>query len=601
MPEVFLPTVQKNSNSGGVEPPPPPTTGQRLVIDPITRIEGHLRLEVKIENGVVTDAWSAGTMWRGIELVLRNRDPRDAWVFAQRICGVCTTVHAIASVRAVENALGITIPDNARLIRNLIEGAQFIHDHVMHFYHLHALDWVDVVSALNADPAATSTIQKSISSWPNNSTAYFQGVKTRLQTFVNSGQLGLFANGYWGHPAYKLSPEANLLAVAHYLEALEWQHSYIKLMAMFGGKNPHPQTYLVGGMASPVDPSRAGSITPQDIAQMRTLTVQARDLVIQMYLPDLLLIASQYPEWASLGGGYGNFLSIGDFPNDTRDTSNDPSSLWMPRGVIFNKNISQPPQALDHNLIQEYITHSWYAYPEGDAAGKHPYQGVTQPNFTGPTPPYQYLNVEGKYSWLKAPRYNNTPMEVGPLARVLVAYAAGHTRIHQLVDSVLSTLKLGPEALFSTLGRIAARGIETLAIAEQMDVWLNQLEANVNANKLQIHNASKWDPSTWPADAIGWGSTEAPRGGLGHWIHIQNGKIANYQAVVPTTWNGSPRDAQGQRGIFEQALLGIPVVDPNKPVEILRAIHSFDPCMACSVHVVDGKRRELTSFLVEAL
>jgi Ni,Fe-hydrogenase I large subunit len=588
MPEIYLPYINKSESAN---------SSQTLVIDPITRIEGHLRIEVRLENGQVTDAWSAGTMWRGIELVLRDRDPRDAWVFAQRICGVCTTVHAIASVRAVENALGVTIPDNARIIRNLIEGAQFIYDHVMHFYHLHALDWVDVVSALNADPAATSDLQKSISAWPKNSTTYFEAVKTRLQTFVGSGQLGLFANGYWGHPAYKLPPEANLLAVAHYLEALEWQHSYIKFMAILGGKNPHPQTYLVGGMATPVDPVSGASINPQTISQLRALNSQALDLVSQLYLPDILLIGSYYPEWAGLGGGYGNFLSYGDFANDA---SGNPSSLWLPGGVIYGKDIASPPQPVDQALIQEYISHSWYTYAEGNNVGKHPSQGVTQPNYTGPTPPYQHLDTDGKYSWLKAPRYNNKPMEVGPLARVLVAYTSGHARIQELVAGVLSSLNLGAGALFSTLGRVAARGIETQAIAEKMDSWLDQLETNISNNDLQIHNSSRWDPATWPNDATGWGTTEAPRGGLGHWVHIQNGKILNYQAVVPTTWNGSPRDAQGQRGIFEEALIGIPVADSTQPVEILRAIHSFDPCMACAVHILDIQKQKVTQLHVES-
>lgn len=604
MPDTYLPLVGNNPGTPNPTPTPTPIpsptpgAGQKLVIDPITRIEGHLRIEVKIENGFVTDAWSAGTQFRGIELILNGRDPRDAWVFTQRICGVCTTVHAIASVRVVENALGVTVPDNARLLRNLIEGAQFIQDHVIHFYHLHALDWVDIFSALSADPAATSALQKSISNWPNNSTAYFQQVKSRLQTFVSSGQLGIFANAYWGHPAYKLPSEANLLAVAHYLEALEWQHQYIKMHATLGGKNQHLQTYLVGLMAVPVDSTQSASITPQRIAQMRTLTSQARDFVTQVYIPDLLLVASYYKECASLGGGYSNFLSYGDFPNNT---SNDPANLWLPRGVIYNKNIAVPPQPLDQNLIKEYIAHSWYSYPEGNGIGKHPYLGTTQPNYSGPQPPYSYLNTDDKYSWLKAPRYNDTPMEVGPLARVLVAYAAGHVRIRELVNWVLSSLNVGPEALFSTLGRVAARGIETQAILEQMDVWLDQLEANINSNNLAIHDASRWNPSTWPADTTGWGTTEAPRGGLGHWVHISNGKIANYQAVVPTTWNGSPRDAMGQRGIFEQALIGTPVVDPTKPVEVLRTIHSFDPCMACSVHIVDSKNKEVTRVNVESL
>jgi Ni,Fe-hydrogenase I large subunit len=593
MGKVFLPFV--SSGSATVPPIPP---GQKIVIDPITRIEGHLRIEVQINNGVVTDAWSAGTMWRGIETIMNGRDPRDAWLFTQRICGVCTTVHSIASIRAVENALGVTIPDNARILRNLMEGAQFVQDHVMHFYHLHALDWVDVTSALNADPAKASTLQQSISTWANSNATYFQQVKTRLQNFVGSGQLGLFANGYWGHSAYKLPPEVNLLAVAHYLEALDWQQQFIKLHAILGGKSPHPQTYLVGGMATPVDPSNAASITPQRIAQLRALTDKALEFVTQVYIPDLLLIASYYKDWANTGGGYGNFLSYGDFPTDT---SNDPTKLWLPRGVVVNKNLSAPPQPMDQNLIKEYIARSWYSYSGGDSVGKHPAQGETQPNYTGPEPPYQFLNTDGKYSWLKAPRYNNTPMEVGPLARMIVAYAAGHARVRELVGVVLGKLQVGPSALFSTLGRVAARGIETQAIAEQMGGWLTQLETNIRNNNLAIHNSTKWNPTSWPANATGWGTTEAPRGGLGHWIQIQNGKIVNYQAVVPTTWNGSPRDAMGQRGIFEQSLIGTRVADPTKPIEILRTIHSFDPCMACAVHVVDAENREVTRVKVEAM
>ncbi|MBU1751728.1 MAG: nickel-dependent hydrogenase large subunit [Chloroflexi bacterium] len=607
--KVFLPLVSKE---GGAVPPPPtptpsptptatpsptptPAPGQKLVIDPITRIEGHLRIEAQVENGVVTDAWSSGTMFRGVELVLQGRDPRDAWVFTQRICGVCTTVHAIASVRAVENALGITVPDNARIMRNLIEGAQFIQDHVMHFYHLHALDWVDVVSALSADPGATSALAQSISDWPNSSPAYFGQIKSRLQTFVDSGQLGLFANAYWGHPAYKLPPEGNLLAVAHYLEALEWQREYIRMHAVLGGKNPHLQTYLVGGMALPVDPSNPASLTPQRIAELRAWSAQALDFVSQVYVPDLLLVASFYKEWASLGGGHGNFLSYGDFPTDT---SGNPASLWLPQGIITNQAIGVPPQPLDQNQIREYVTHSWYSYTEGDGLSKHPSQGETQPNYTVTQLPYAHLDTDAKYSWLKAPRYNDQPMEVGPLSRVLVAYAAGHTRIRQMVDHVLSTLGVGPEALFSTLGRVAARGVETQAIAEQMGTWLDELEANINSGDLAIHNGTLWDPATWPAEAAGWGTTEAPRGGLGHWVRIVNGQIENYQAVVPTTWNGSPRDAQGQRGVWEQALIGTPVEDPARPVEVLRTVHSFDPCMACAVHMVDVEGDEIVRIQV---
>jgi hydrogenase large subunit len=591
--KAFLPIVRK---SGPAEPPPPgPGPSQKIAIDPITRIEGHLRVEVQIENGHVADAWSSGTMFRGVELLLPGRDPRDAWIYTQRICGVCTTVHAICSVRAVENALGITIPDNARLLRNLIEAAQYVQDHVIHFYHLHALDWVDIVSALSADPAATSALAQSISDWPNSSAEYFSGVRDRLQTFVDSGQLGLFANAYWSHPAYKLPPEGNLLAVAHYLEALDWQREVIKMHAILGGKNPHPQTYLVGGMALPVDPGSQHAINPQRIAQLRGLTAQALEFVQKVYIPDLLLVASFYKEWASLGEGVGNYLSYGDFP---ADTSGSPAALWLPQGVVMNKNLGAPPQSLDHSLIEEYVTRSWYSYAEGDGVGKHPWQGETNWNYTGPQPPFDFLNTDGKYSWLKAPRYNSTPMEVGPLARMVVAYAAGHARVRQVVDQVLASLDVGPEALFSTLGRVAARGIETLVVAERMSDWITELESNMNSGNLAIHNGTLWDPSTWPAEAMGYGMTEAPRGALGHWVHIENGTIANYQCVVSTTWNGSPRDAMNQRGPWEEALIGTPVADPEKPVEILRTVHSFDPCMACSVHVLDPDRREITRIQV---
>jgi hydrogenase large subunit len=499
-------------------------------------------------------------------------------------------------VRAVEKALGITIPDNARIVRNLLEGIQFVQDHVIHFYHLHALDWVDVVSALSADPVATSDLQKSISpGWPNNSPAYFAGVRDRLQAFVNSGQLGIFANAYWGHPAYKLPAEGNLLAVAHYLEALDWQREVIKMHAVLGGKNPHPQTYLVGGIAIPVDPNSQDAINPARIGQLRGIAAQALEFVAKVYVPDLLLIASFYKQWAALGRGVASYLAYGDFPTDT---GNDPANLWLPRGIVLNGSIGTPPQPFDPRRIGEYVTRSWYNYTGGDGTPKHPSVGQTQPNYTGPTPPFDYLDTAGKYSWLKAPRYAQRPMEVGPLARMVVAYAAGHSRVRQLVDQVLARLGVGAPALFSTLGRVAARGIETQLIAEQLQGWITELETNMNSGNLAIHNGEKWDPATWPAQASGWGATEAPRGALGHWVNIENTKIKNYQCVVASTWNGSPRDANGRRGPWEQALIGTPVADPTKPVEILRTVHSFDPCMACSVHVVDAQHRDLTSVRV---
>jgi hydrogenase large subunit len=584
---VYLPLVARGDEGVSTDPK---TKKNKIVIDPITRIEGHLRVEVEVKGDQVADAWSAGTMFRGIELVLQGRDPRDAWLYTQRICGVCTTVHAICSVRAVENALGIAIPDNARLIRNLIEGVQFVQDHVIHFYHLHAPDWVDIVDALSADPAATSQLAQSVSPRQGATTAYFQSVQQRLQAFVDSGQLGIFANAYWGHPAYKLPSEGNLLAVAHYLEALDWQREAIKIQAILGGKNPHPQTYLVGGMALPVSQNSPDALNLSKIAQMRSIAQQALDFVQQVYLSDLLLVGSYYKEWANLGSSPGHYLSYGDFPTDT---SGDPSALWLPRGVVFDNDLSAV-QPLDHRLIQEYVAHSWYNYSGGDDIGLHPSAGETQPNFTGPNPPYDLLDTDSKYSWLKAPRYDGLPMEVGPLARMVVAYASGHTGVRDAVDATLGTLGLGPEALFSTLGRVAARGIETLLIAQQMLGWIDELEANIRAGRTEIHNGTLWDPATWPAEATGWGSTEAPRGGLGHWVQIQNGQIANYQTVVPTTWNGSPRDASGQRGVWEHALIGTPVADPEQPLEILRTVHSFDPCMACAVHILDADQREVT-------
>jgi Ni,Fe-hydrogenase I large subunit len=580
--EIFLPVVE---NAG-----PPELWPRRIAIDPVTRIEGHLRIEVRVENGRVTDAWSTGTMFRGLELILKGRDPREAWLLAQRICGVCTTVHAIASVRAVENALGIKVPDNARLMRNLIEGAQFIQDHVIHFYHLHAPDWIDVVNALSADPTDTSDLARSVSDWPKSSPEYFAGVRKRLQTFVDSGQLGIFGNAYWGHPSYRLPPAGNLLAVAHYLEALDWQQEYIKVHALLGGKNPHPQSYMVGGMTLPVDPNQADAVNPTRIAQLRNLTKLALDFVRQVYIPDLLLVGSFYSEWTEQGAGHGHYLSYGDFPSDT---SGAVSALWMPRGIVLNDELYSAPQALDPERISEYITHSWYSYSRGESTGLHPRNGETLANYSGPTPPFSFIETD-KYSWLKAPRYNDLPMEVGPLARMVVAYAAGHTRVRQEIDGALAALSLKPQALFSTLGRVVARGIETLLIAEQMNVWIDELEANMLGGRLEIHNGTRWYPTTWPAEASGWGSTEAPRGGLSHWVRIKNGKLEHYQAVVPTTWNGSPRDAGGRRGPWEEALIGTPVADPEQPLEVLRTVHSFDPCMACAVHLVDGRTGETT-------
>jgi Ni,Fe-hydrogenase I large subunit len=561
-----------------------------VVVDPVTRIEGHLRIEAEVEGGQVREAWSSSTMFRGIELILKGRDPRDAWAFTQRICGVCTTVHAIASIRAVENAIGTSPPPNARLLRNLIIASQCVQDHVIHFYHLHALDWVDIVSALAADPAKTSALAQSISDWPLSSAKYFAGIRDRVKGFVERGQLGPFANAYWGHPAYKLPPEANLMAVAHYLEALDWQREFIRMHAILGGKNPHLQSFLVGGMATPIDPDQQASLNAGSIAELRQLVEKGRDFVTRVYIPDLLAVASFYKDWAGHGRGVGNYLVYGEYPED--DGSRP--ALFLPSGVIRGRDLSKV-EPFDPAKITEHVKHSWYEYAAGEDQALHPAQGETNPRYTGPKPPYERLDTQGKYSWLKSPRYDGEPMEVGPLARMLVAYASGHARVKELVGAVLGKLGVGAEALFSTLGRVAARGIETQVLAEKTGDWLDELAANMAQRDLRIHDNSRWDPSTWPSDASGAGFHEAPRGALGHWVHIKDGVIANYQCVVPSTWNAGPRDAAGKRGPYEEALLGTPVADPAKPVEILRTVHSFDPCMACGVHVVDAQRRELAS------
>jgi Ni,Fe-hydrogenase I large subunit len=487
-------------------------------------------------------------------------------------------------VRAVEDALGITVPNNARILRNILEGIQYVQDHVVHFYHLHALDWVDIVSALDADPQATSKLAQSTSDWSKSSTDYFRIVKDKLASYVGSGQLGPFGNAYWGHSAYQLPPEANLMAVAHYLEALDWQRDVIRAHALLGGKNPHLQTYLVGGMASPLDPNSQWAVNADTIAQIQGMFKRAKDFVDKVYLPDVLAVAPFYLDWAGIGAGTGNFLSYGDFPEAD-------GTPWIPQGYITNKDLSKI-HPVDHNDITEHVSHSWYSYDD-ETKGKHPWEGETTPNFTGPQPPYKFLETDQKYTWMKAPRLADQPMEVGPLARMLIAYASGHERVQAVVNSVLDALGAGPEVLFSTLGRTAARCIETVVTAEKLNGWVDELAGSMASGDLQIHDNDSWNPENWPAEAKGWGFTEAPRGSLGHWIHIKDQKIHNYQAVVPSTWNCSPRDSKGQPGPYESALIGTPIADIKNPLEVLRTVHSFDPCMACGVHLLDTEGNEM--------
>jgi len=567
----------------------------KVVVDPITRIEGHLRIEAQSENGKIAKAWASSTQFRGIETILQGRDPRDAWAFTQRICGVCTAVHAIASCRAVEDALDIKIPANANTIRNLVHGMQYIQDHVIHFYHLHALDWVDVVSALSANPAQAAKIGQTISPWPNNGESELRAVQERLKKFVGSGQLGIFTNGYWGHPAYKLPPEVNLLAVSHYLEALDWQRDVIRLHTVFGGKNPHPN-FLVGGMASAINIDSTATINAERISDLMGMITRARAFVEQVYWPDLVAIAGFYKDWGAIGGGVPNFLACGEFPEaDVRDLG----SLYFPRGIILNKDLTQVHE-YDPMKVREFIHSSWYEYEKGDGVGLHPYEGETNPKYTGPKPPWTYLQDQTKYTWMKSPRYEGRPMQVGPLARMLVAYASGHEDVKALVGEALGKLQVGPEVLFSTLGRTAARGIETVLLARKMEQWLGELNGRIKNGDVATFTKAKWEPSSWPAKSEGYGYLDAPRGALGHWVQIEDGKIARYQCVVPSTWNCSPRDAEGQTGPYEASLEdNHPLVDPERPIEILRTIHSYDPCMACGVHVLDAEGREVVEVKVQ--
>ena len=582
-------------------------SGKRVVVDPVTRIEGHMRCEVNLdENNVIRNAVSTGTMWRGLEVILRGRDPRDAWAFTERICGVCTGTHALTSVRAVEDALGIPIPENANSIRNIMQLTLQAQDHLVHFYHLHALDWVDVVSSLKADPKATSELAQSISSWPMSSPGYFRDVQTRIKRFVESGQLGPFMNGYWGSPAYKLPPEANLMAVAHYLEALDFQKEIVKIHTVYGGKNPHPN-WLVGGMPCAInvdDVGAVGAVNMERLNLVSGIIDRTIDFIDRVYIPDLLAIASFYKDW-TYGGGLSSqaVMSYGDIPDHAND--NSASNLLMPRGAIINGDLSKIHEVdlRDPEQIQEFVDHSWFRYDD-ESKGLHPWDGVTEPHYQlgpnakGTSTRIEAVDEDAKYSWIKAPRWRGHAMEVGPLARYIIGYVQGNPEYKEPVDKVLKDLDLPLNALFSTLGRTAARGLEASWAAHKMRYFQDKLMANIKAGDTATANTDKWEPSRWPKRSKGVGTSEAPRGALGHWIVIEKGKIANYQAVVPTTWNGSPRDPQGNIGAFEAALMNTPLAKADEPLEILRTLHSFDPCLACSTHVMAPDGQEMTRIKV---
>lgn len=547
-----------------------------VVVDPLTRIEGHLRIEVEVEKGKVKDVRSCGTLFRGLEMILKGRDPRDVQHFTQRTCGVCTYTHALASTRALEdaifNASHKDIPANATYIRNLVLGQLFLHDHIVHFYHLHALDWVDVTSALQADPSKAASLANSISSRPTKAED-LRAVQDKLKAFVASGQLGPFTNAYFlgGHPAYYLEPEANLVATAHYLEALRVQVEAARGMAVFGGKNPHPQFLVAGGVTC------YDALTPERIKEFEEIYKKTAAFVRDVYIPDLLLVAGAYKDWAGIGGTH-DFMTMGDFPKAGGERKLE--SRWLKPGIIYNRDLAHV-QDFDPTKISEHIRHSWY---DGDKAD-NPYDEKTEPKFT-------HMGDKDRYSWLKAPRYDEHSTETGPLACVLVNYAKGNPDIKPLVDMVLQRLSVGPEALFSTLGRTAARGIETLAIANKMASMLEEFKDNIRSDKQIVEDLEV------PQESRGVGFVEAPRGGLSHWIRIEKGRVGNFQLVVPTTWNLGPRDANNVLGPCEEALMGTPIADPKRPVEILRTVHAFDPCIACAVHVIDGETNEVRKFKV---
>lgn len=557
---------------------------QRIVIDPITRIEGHLRIELETDGGRISNAWACTTQFRGIEKILQGRDPRDAWAMVQRICGVCTGVHAMASIRAVEDALKYPVPRAAELIRALMMEMGTIQDHVIHFYHLHALDWVDVVSALKADPVQTARLAASLSDWPTNSAAHFGAVRKKLQESVAGGQYSLFSNGYWGHPEYKLPPEANLMAVAHYLEALEWQRDVIRLQTIFGGKNPHPN-FLVGGMACSINMDNQITINQVSLAQLEGMVQRARDFVEKVYCPDVMAIASFYKEYADIGLSSPNLMAVGE---GGYSCAGVPAGSLKP-GIVTDDDVTKL-NPFDLNKISEYITSSWYAYPDGDKAGHHPWNGETNPRYTGPAPPYIHLSDNQKYTWCKAPRYDGTAMQVGPNARLMVAYAQGHAATVKLLDDALRQLGLKPSQLNSTLGRTLGRALESQLMARRMTETFDTFVEGIRQGNVSTFNSERWEPDSWPKSAQGVGFVEAARGTLSHWVQIENHKIVRYECVVPRTWNSSGRDPQGQMGPYEHALAGNgrhPLRDPQRPLEVLRTIHSFDPCQSCAVHMTD--------------
>lgn len=566
---------------------------EKVVIDPLTRIEGHLRIEMETTGNQIKKAWSVSTQFRGIETIVQNRDPRDVWAFVQRICGVCTSVHAIASITAVENAIGSNPPENARLIRGLVLGSQEIQDHVIHFYHLHALDFVNVPNAAKADPAKAVEFAHSIGSkWRGNNLKRFTEVRDTIQQVLDSGQLSVFTGGYWDHPDYRLPPEADLMCVAHYLDALEFQRSMIRINTVFGGKNPHPN-FLVGGMACSIDPNSSESINQVQLDQVKGWIDEIIEFVNDCYYPDVIALAGVYKDYFDIGATHPNYLAVGlagaTFSGDPNDSRLKSPHMAIKPGVVVNGDLTKV-LPFDPHKIEEFVTSAWYEYSVGDKKGLTPDKGETTVKYTGPQPPFEWLADNDKYTWSKAPRYDGKPMQVGPVARMVVAYAQGYEPVKKLVDGAIETLGITPDQINSTMGRTFARAAEAMVSADLLREDYNALVNNIKQGNIDVFDASKWEPSSWPETGQGYSFVEVARGNLSHWVTIKNGKVDRYQAVVPTTWLAGGRDAKGVPGPYEQSLMGTgnhPLVNPKAPLEPMRTIHSYDPCMSCGVHILD--------------
>ena len=546
---------------------------KKITIDPITRIEGHLRIDVEVDNKRVTNAWSSAQMFRGIETILKGKRPEDAWSYAQRFCGVCTTVHAIASIRSVENALNVEVPLNGQYLRNLMIAMHSMQDHIVHFYHLSVLDWVDITSCLKADPKKTSLLAESISDFGGHGVGDFKNVQEKLKHFVDSGRLGIFASGYWGHQAMRLSPEENLLLFAHYLIALDYQKKAAQAVAVIGGKNPHIQNLVVGGVATAVNMDNMATLNVERLSLIREKLDEVKNFINKVYMNDLVLLANRYKEWFDIGRSVGNYIAVPEYPVDTYS-----KEFLIQGGIFFNEEQNIHHKILGHsddyliNNITESSEFAWYK----DPAPLHPWEVSSDPQFTG----YDY---NSKYSWCKAPRFKEKAIETGPVAQVLAGYYTGNKFIKDEMDFYNSTLSIDNSKYNSTMGRLLARGYRAKFSAETAGHFLDKLINNIAAGDSDYANPTKIPSGEYK----GVGFHEAPRGMLSHFIHIKDKKIENYQAVVPSTWNASPRDENGVMGPYENSLINTKLAENEKPLEILRTIHSYDPCIACAVHAVD--------------